>query len=339
MNPSISIACDATFGAGSENFGTVTGNVTFQDGSANSGTVTGNAVFEGAAENKAGATVTGDATFGIASVNNGTVSGTVVPPSTDLSPAEGEISFTQFLQYNGSTIQQYTAGGWYNGRYAVNGQPYMTLAEAEVALAAYVLEQAYTSWLSSNSGSNQFIDFNNPHNGQWAYNGTEYANEAEARAAQAAAEAAAQQSAYQAWLAANTGVNQYTGTGAKNGQWAYNSTEYPSQAAAQEAADAASGGGGVQFGNVIFTKLRDEPAYNPDGSSMGNYREYSWAFDVEPTGTGTVSYTMQQQWTGSPVWHNVQMPNYNTGDAPSSLQVAATDSTGTYYLSVSWPTE
>jgi hypothetical protein len=99
------------------------------------------------------------------------------------------------------------------------------------------------------------------------------------------------------------------------------------------------GGNEITFGNVVFTKLRDEPAYNPDGSSMGNYREYSWAFDVEPTGTGTVSYTMQQQWTGSPVWYNVQMPNYNTGDAPSSLQVAATDSTGTYYLSVSWPTE
>ena len=62
------MTCDATFGAGSENFGTVTGNVTFQDGSANSGTVTGNAVFEGAAENKAGATVTGSATFGILSI-------------------------------------------------------------------------------------------------------------------------------------------------------------------------------------------------------------------------------------------------------------------------------
>jgi len=162
MNPSISIVCDATFGAGSENFGTVTGNVTFQDGSANSGTVTGNAVFEGTAEHKAGATVTGDATFGILSVNNGTVSGTVVPPSIELSPAEGQISFYQFLQYNSNTIQQYTAGGWYNGRYAVNGQPYMTLAEAEAALAAYLLESTYILWLSNNSGLNQFVDFNNP---------------------------------------------------------------------------------------------------------------------------------------------------------------------------------
>jgi len=236
MNPSISIVCDATFGAGSENFGTVTGNVTFQDGSANSGTVTGNAVFEGTAEHKAGATVTGDATFGILSVNNGTVSGTVVPPSIELSPAEGQISFYQFLQYNSSTIQQYTAGGWYNGRYAVNGQPYMTLAEAEAALAAYLLESTYILWLSNNSGLNQFVDFNNPNNGKWAYNQIAYASENEARAA----EAAAQESAFQAWLAANSGVNQYSGAGVENGQWAYDSTEYSSQAEAQAAYDAAN---------------------------------------------------------------------------------------------------
>lgn len=234
------MTCDATFGAGSENFGAITGNVTFQDGSANSGTVTGNAVFEGAAENKAGATVTGDATFGILSINNGTVSGTIVPPSIELSPAEGQLSFDQFLQYNSSTIQQYTAGGWYNGRYAVNGQPYMTLAEAETALAAYLLESAYVAWLSNNSGVNQFVDFNNPNNGKWAYNSTEYATEIDARAAEAAVEAAAQESAYQAWLAANSGVNQYSGAGLRNGQWAYNSTEYSSQAEAQAAYDAAN---------------------------------------------------------------------------------------------------
>ena len=237
MNPSISIACDAVFGAGSENFGTVTGSVTFQDGSANSGTVVGNAVFEGNAENKVGATVTGNATFGILSINNGTVNGTITPPSIDLSAAEGQPSFNMFLMYNSSTIQQYTAGGWYNGRYAFGGQPYMTLAEAEAALAAYVLDSAYTTWLLSNSGVNQFVDFNNPnHNGKWAYNQTGYASEAEARAA----EAAAQESAYQAWLAANSGVNQYSGDGARNGQWAYNSTEYSSQAEAQAAYDAAN---------------------------------------------------------------------------------------------------
>jgi hypothetical protein len=99
------------------------------------------------------------------------------------------------------------------------------------------------------------------------------------------------------------------------------------------------GGNEITFGNVIFTKLRDEEAYDQDGNSLGNYREYSWAFDVEPTGTGTVSYTMQQQAAGSSLWFNIQNPNYNTGDAASSLRVAATDSTGTYYLSVSWPTE
>lgn len=84
MNPSISIVCDATFGAGSENFGTVTGNVTFQDGSANSGTVTGNAVFEGTAEHKAGATINGDATFSATAVNNGTVTGTVTVDNSAL---------------------------------------------------------------------------------------------------------------------------------------------------------------------------------------------------------------------------------------------------------------
>jgi hypothetical protein len=236
MNPNISIACDATFGAGSENFGAVTGNVTFQDGSANSGTVIGNAVFEGNAENKAGATVTGNATFGILSINNGTVNGTITPPDFDLSPAEGQISFNQFLMYNSTTIQQYTAGGWYNGRYAFVGQPYMTLAEAEAAFDAYVLESAYITWLSNNSGVNQFVDFNNPNNGKWAYNQTAYVSEAEARAA----EAAAQESAYQAWLVANTGVNEYTGQGAYNGSWAYNSTYYSSQAGAQAAYDAAN---------------------------------------------------------------------------------------------------
>jgi hypothetical protein len=46
------------------------------------------------------------------------------------------------------------------------------------------------------------------------------------------------ESNYQAWLAANSGVNQYSGSGSHNGQWAYNSTEYGSQAEAQAAADA-----------------------------------------------------------------------------------------------------
>lgn len=43
---------------------------------------------------------------------------------------------------------------------------------------------------------------------------------------------------YQEWLAANSGVNQYSGAGSHNGQWAYNSTEYGSQANAQAAYDA-----------------------------------------------------------------------------------------------------
>jgi hypothetical protein len=47
------------------------------------------------------------------------------------------------------------------------------------------------------------------------------------------------QTEYQAWLAANTGVNSYPGAGAHHGQWAYNSTEYGSQADAQAAAQEA----------------------------------------------------------------------------------------------------
>ena len=47
----------------------------------------------------------------------------------------------------------------------------------------------------------------------------------------------AKNTAYQAWLAANTGVNQYNATGSHNGQWASNSTEYASQAEAQAAYD------------------------------------------------------------------------------------------------------
>jgi hypothetical protein len=218
MVQNISIACDATFGAGSENFGTVTGNVTFQTGSANSGTVTGNAVFEGNAQNKAGATVTGNATFEIASVNNGTVNGTVVPPSVDLSPAEGQISYNQFLQYNGNTIQQYTAGGWYNERYAAYGLPFLTLADAE----------AFVAWITTNVGVNQYGP-----NGQWAYNG-----------ATAGSQQVGEEAAYAAWLAANVGVNQYAtayvADGSRAGQWAYNSTEYGSQAEAQAAYDAAN---------------------------------------------------------------------------------------------------
>jgi len=58
-------------------------------------------------------------------------------------------------------------------------------------------------------------------------------------------------SAYAAWLTANAGVTQYTGAGPHNGQWAYNSTEYASQADAQAAYDAANGGGGG--GDTLWT--------------------------------------------------------------------------------------
>lgn len=103
MIENISIACDAAFGAGSENFGTITGNVTFQDGSANSGTVNGNATFQGTAENKAGATVTGDATFNGTSVNAGAVGGDAMfaAGTTNSGAVTGSVStFTGWVGQN-----------------------------------------------------------------------------------------------------------------------------------------------------------------------------------------------------------------------------------------------
>ena len=226
MNPSISIVCDATFGAGSENFGTVTGNVTFQDGSANSGTVTGNAVFEGNAQNKAGATVSGNATFAEeTAVNNGTVSGSV----TFAGP------FATWFAAN-SGVDQYSGVGSNNGKWFHNQNgPFDTRA---LALDS---QYNYAGWLQNNVGVNQFVTVNNgtnavdaeaAHYGQWAYNSTEYASEADARNAQ-------YEAGFQAWLASNTGVNQYA-VEARPGRFAYNSTEYPSMADAQAAYDAAN---------------------------------------------------------------------------------------------------
>jgi hypothetical protein len=269
MVQNISIACDATFGDGSENFGTVTGNVTFQDGSANSGTVTGNATFEGTAENKAGATITGNATFAEGTaVNNGTVSGSV----TLFGP------FTTWLAANAG-VGQYTGVGYKNSQWAYNSTEYAS----EVAAQAAADEDAYQTWLAANAGVNQYSGagsnngkwfqnqngpFNNKgdaldsqynyaawlaantgvnqfvtadgnsvdpeatHYGQWAYNSTEYASEADARNAQ-------YEAGFQAWLASNTGVNQYA-VEARPGRFAYNSTEYPSMADAQAAYDAAN---------------------------------------------------------------------------------------------------
>lgn len=174
MIQNISIACDAVFGAGSENFGTVTGNVTFKNGSANSGTINGNAIFEGNAEHKVGAVVTGNATFASVAAYNGTVLGTV---TIDSSAAD---------------------------------------------------EAAYQVWLAAADGVSQY-SVAGVHNGQWAYNKTEYASEAAANSAYEAD--------YQAWLAANVGVGQYPDkfAGTRGGQWAFNSTEYTSQAEAQDA--------------------------------------------------------------------------------------------------------
>jgi len=266
MVQNISIACDATFGDGSENFGYVTGNVTFQNGSANNGVVNGNAVFEGTAENKAGATVTGNATFAEGTaVNNGTVGGSV----TLFGP------FTTWLAANAG-VGQYTGVGYKNSQWAYNSTEYASEADAqEAAYGAWLAANAgvnqysgagsnngkwfhnqngpfdtralaidsqynYVMWLQNNVGVNQFVsaggnpvDSEAAHYGQWAYNSTEYASEADARNVQYEAE-------FQTWLTANIGVNQYNATGTRNGQWAYNSTEYGSQAEAQAAYDAAN---------------------------------------------------------------------------------------------------
>lgn len=207
MIQNISIVCDAVFGAGSENFGTVTGNVTFQNGSANSGTVNGNATFNGNAEHKAGATVNGDATFAATAVNNGTVTGTTT-----------------------------------------------------------VLDPAYSAWLAANTGVNQYTG-SGPHNGQWAYNSTEYASQADAEAA-----------AYNAWLAANTGVNQYTGAGSKNGQWAFNSTEYANSMSASYASEEAQYpvwlAANIGVNRAPFNLLFPNSTF-PDGKWAYNSTEYA----------------------------------------------------------------
>lgn len=206
------MTCDAVFGAGSENFGTVTGNVTFQDGSANSGTVTGNAVFEGTAENKAGATVTGDATFASTAVNNGTVTGAVTVEGAE------QAAYATWLAANVG-VNQYTVAGYKNGQWAFDQTEYATQAEADFAALGVLMAQqgVYNLWIASNSGLNQYTATGYK-NGQWVYNQQEYPSQADAEAA-----------AYAAWLAANTGVAQYTGSGSKNGQWVYNSTEQVGQ--------------------------------------------------------------------------------------------------------------
>lgn len=168
------MTCDAVFGAGSENFGTITGTVTFQNGSANSGTVTGNAVFNGNAENKSGATITGNATFNDSSVNAGAVSG------------------------NASVALTATNTGTVSGT--------VTVVDPDIG--------TYNAWLAANIGVNTYTGVGSK-NGQWAYNQAEYDSSSEALAAEEAV--------FQAWLGSNTGVHQYGGTGPHNSQWFYGS--------------------------------------------------------------------------------------------------------------------
>ncbi len=246
MNPSIEMTCDAIFGAGSENFGVINGNVTFQSGSANSKTVIGNATFNGNAENKANGTVSGNAVFNDTSVNAGIVTGTatIEVTATNSGTIAGTITVSDSLfdawfavrstpLPEGHTVtQQYSGPGPKNGKwfYYQNG-PFETKGDA------LDNEYNYAAWLSGNIGVNSYItaggnpvDAEATHYGQWAYNSTECESEAAALAAEEAA--------YQAWLLTNVGVNQYSGTGPNSGQWAYNSTEYDSQAEAQAAYDA-----------------------------------------------------------------------------------------------------
>ena len=240
------MTCDAVLNAGSENFGVINGNVTFNNGSANRKTVTGNATFNGNSENKYGAIVSGNATFNGTSVNAGTVTGnaTIEVTATNSGTVTGTVtvSDSQFdawlasrnnpLPEGHTATQQYSGPGPKNGKWF-----YMQNGPFENKANALDSEYNYTAWLSNNTGVNSFvIAGGNPvnaeatHYGQWAYNSTEYGSETAALAAEEAA--------YQAWLIANSGVNQYGGTGPHNGQWAYNQTEYASQAEAQAAYDA-----------------------------------------------------------------------------------------------------
>lgn len=248
MNPSIEMTCDAVFGAGSENFGVINGNVTFQSGSANSKTVIGNATFNGNAQNKANGTVSGNAVFNGTSVNAGIVTGTatVEVTATNSGTIAGAITVSDTLfdawlasrnnpLPEGHTVtQQYSGPGPKNGKwfYLQNG-PFENKGDALDS------EYNYAAWLSNNTGVHSFVIADgNPvnieatHYGQWAYNSTECASEAVALATEEAV--------YQAWLLVNSGVNQYGGTGPHNGQWAYGLTEYASQAEAQAAYDAAN---------------------------------------------------------------------------------------------------
>jgi hypothetical protein len=94
-------------------------------------------------------------------------------------------------------------------------------------------------------------------------------------------------SAYAAWLAANAGVSQYTGAGPHNGQWAYNATEYGSQADAQAAYDAAnnSGGGGDNGGGGTTTI-----PYAPT-ITTANFGGGVASFEWTPNGDGGSSIT------------------------------------------------
>ena len=206
MNPSISIACDASFGAGSENFGTVTGNVTFQDGSANSGTVNGNAVFEGTAENKASATITGNATFAATAVNNGTVTGTV---TVEISQ---EAAYAAWLAAN-TGVNQYTVAGYKNGQWAYNSTEQVGQNSAIAAQS----NALYPGWLSANTGVNQYQGLYGDKYGQWAWNQTEYPGEAQANEAQTLH--------FAGFVSETTDIRQYLVAGANYGKWAYNSTE------------------------------------------------------------------------------------------------------------------
>ena len=98
---------------------------------------------------------------------------------------------------------------------------------------------------------------------------------------------------YQTWLAANTGVNSYPGAGTHNGQWAYNATEYGSQADAQAAYDAAnnSGGGGDNGGgggsSDPFTRSLNGDGYadwsGSDQGCFGQYGQHGNLFSSSPT--------------------------------------------------------
>lgn len=302
MVQNISIACDATFGAGSENFGTVTGNVTFQNGSANSGTVTGNAVFEGNAENKAGATVTGNSTFDHSAVNNGTVSGSVTVLGAE---------YVAWLAAN-------VGANFYGGQYRFGQWAWFQTEYPSLEAVQEVVINHYQEWLTSNVGVNRYLQPGQNiiiAHGTWAFNSTVCGSEEEGNALKAQFE----ESEFQTWLGQNVGLDVYEVNGVRFGTWAYNQTAYAGQL---EAAD--GGHSGWLAANIGVNQWTEGGTYN--GYWAYNQTRYSSEADAR-----TAEYEAGfQAWLASNIGVNQyavegRFPRfaYNSTEYPSTAEAQA----------------